>query len=163
MQYHSSIMESLFMSSLISVVALMLIFIYVLRNNCRIHTTPFVIDNWYPIVGHLFAFVADRTKFIMDYHQKYGQCFRVNLFSQQITFILSPCDWRAIFRNKSFYFPGPEFAAKAFSISTDCFGKFTRSEILEVAFYLNFILKKFSNIPIFTLLDRVQFDTLLYQ
>jgi hypothetical protein len=75
-------------------------------------------------VGHLFAFLADRTKFVIDCRQRYGQCFSSKIVNQQITFLLSPFDWPIISRNRSFYFPGPEFAAKTFNISPDCFGKF---------------------------------------
>lgn len=100
-----------------------LLFIYVLRCISKKPSIPFVRNNWYPVVGHLFAFIADRTNFVIDCRQRYGQCFSMKILNQKITFLLNPFDWPTISRNRSFYFPGPEFAAKTFNMSLDCFGK----------------------------------------
>lgn len=101
-----------------------MLLIYMLYKADKNSSVPFVTRNWYPVVGHLFVFLHDGTTFIVRCCRKYGPYFSLRVLNQHITFLLSPYDWKIITRNKSFYFPGSEFAEKVFDMSSDCFRKF---------------------------------------
>lgn len=78
---------------------------------------PFAKHRSYPIIGHLFAFMNDRTNLLLECGQRYGSCFRIRVFNQQFTMILSHADWMNVVRNPSFKFMPTEFARKLFGIS----------------------------------------------
>jgi hypothetical protein len=93
-------------------------------NDGEKSSIPYVTHANYPIVGHLFSFLRDRTKFLMDCRQRYGQCFKIRLFNQHFTLVLSPPDWAMIIRNPSFYFPSTEHGMQIFGLSKTLLGKF---------------------------------------
>jgi hypothetical protein len=106
------------------IVVLSLLFYFSRFNDEKNSPIPYVTYENYPIVGHLFSFLRDRTKFLIECQQRYGQCFKIRLFTQRFTLVLSPPDWAAIVRNQSFYFPGADIAMKIFDISINYSGKY---------------------------------------
>ena len=54
---------------------------------------PYAKYGSYPIVGHLFAFMRDRKKLLMECSQRYGSYFKIKIFNQRFTMILSYADW----------------------------------------------------------------------
>jgi hypothetical protein len=100
---------------LAAIVLLLSYFLY--SNNGGDPTIPYATYGSYPIVGHLFSFINDRTKFLLECGQRYGQCFRIKLFNQYYIMVLSYADWASIIRNQSLYFPGMEFGMQIFGLS----------------------------------------------
>ncbi|UJR19250.1 hypothetical protein I4U23_022378 [Adineta vaga] len=97
--------------------------IYFLRSNHGDKSSiPYVTHENYPVVGHLFSFLRNRTKFLMDCKQRYGQYFKIRLFNQRFTLVLSPPDWAAIIRNQSFYFPAGDLGMQIFDLSNNLSG-----------------------------------------
>jgi hypothetical protein len=111
-------------SPFIILIAVICLLIYFLRSNDSENSSiPYVKHESYIVVGHLFSFLHDRTKFLIECHQKYGQCFKIRILNQCLTFIVSPTDWTAILRNQSFYFPLNEQALSIFDLSNNFSGK----------------------------------------
>ncbi|CAF1185600.1 unnamed protein product [Adineta steineri] len=71
----------------------------------------------YPIVGHLFSFLRDRRKLFLECSKQYGDCFRIRMFNQYFTMILSHTDWTNVVRNSAFQFSATDFAVQIFDIS----------------------------------------------
>jgi hypothetical protein len=106
------------------IVVLSLLFYFSRFNDNKNSPIPYVTYENYPIVGHLFSFLRDRTKFLIECQQRYGQCFKIRLFTQGFTLVLSPPDWAAIMRNQSFYFPGPDLGIKIFDMTSNYSSKY---------------------------------------
>ena len=68
------------------------LFLYYFLNSNPEDTPsiPYVKHGHYPMVGHLFSFLRDRTKFLMECYQRYGTCFQIRLFNQRFILIFSP-------------------------------------------------------------------------
>ena len=112
---------------LISLIVIIITFLVIyLRhsNDDKASSIPYATYRSYPIVGHLFSFIRDRTKFLLDCQQRYGQCFRIRLINQSFIFLLSPSDWTTIIRNQSFYFPSVEHGKNIFDMPQEVFGKY---------------------------------------
>jgi hypothetical protein len=106
-------------------VAIACLLIYLLQSHDDEKTSiPHVTYGSYPIVGHLFSFLRDRTKFLINCKQRYGQCFKIRLFNQRFTLVLSPQDWTSIIRNQAFYFPSNDFAMPVFDLLSDYSGRY---------------------------------------
>jgi hypothetical protein len=106
-------------------VAVICLLIYFLRSNVSENSSvPYVTHESYVVVGHLFAFLHDRTKFLMKCHQQYGQCFKIRLLNEYLTLVVSPTDWAAILRNQSFYFPLNEQILPIFDLSNNLSGRY---------------------------------------
>ena len=104
--------------------AIACLLIYLLHSNHGENSSiPYVKYKNHPIVGHLFPFLRDRTKFLMDCQERYGQCFKIRLLNQRFILILSPPDWASVIRNQSFYFPVLEHGKHIFGLSNDMFGR----------------------------------------
>jgi hypothetical protein len=110
--------------TLILVVIAFLLFYFLHSTDDENSSIPYVKHQSYPIVGHLFAFIRDRTKFLMECQQLYGKCFKIRVLNKRFTLVLSPSDWASIIRNQSFYFPGHDHAGPLFDISTTPMGKY---------------------------------------
>jgi hypothetical protein len=105
--------------------AIVLFLAYFLHsNNDGDSSIPYATYGSYPIVGHLFSFIRDRTKFLLECGQRHGQCFRIKLFNQYYTMILSHADWTNIIRNQSLQFPGIELGIQIFDLSPAFFSKY---------------------------------------
>ncbi len=106
-------------------VAIVYLLIYLLQpDNSEKASIPYATYGSYPIVGHVFAFVRDRKKLLMDCQQRYGNCFKIRLFNQRFTFVLSPSDWTSIIRNSLFQFPANDLSTKVFDAFSDLFGRY---------------------------------------
>ncbi len=92
-------------------------------NDSGNSSIPYAKHESYPIVGHLFSFLRDRKKFLMECRQQYGQCFQIRVFNQRFTFILSPTDWTSIMRSSSFYFPADDLLTAVFDAFSYLSGK----------------------------------------
>ncbi len=98
--------------------ALTLLLRYFLHsNNDEDLSIPYATYGSYPIVGHLFSFVRDRKKLVIECRQRYGECFRIRALNQRFIMILSHTDWMTIVRNQSFEFMGKDFGMKIFDLS----------------------------------------------
>jgi hypothetical protein len=118
-------MDILFSLFILAVITF--VFIYFLRSNDDENSSiPYVTHGSYPIVGHLFSFIGDRTKFLRECQQRYGQCFKLWVFNQRFIVITSPSDWTAIIRNQSFYFPLIEFAMQIFDLENNYSSRYQR-------------------------------------
>jgi len=105
--------------------AIVCLFIYFSKSkDDKNSSIPYVTHGSYPIIGHLFPFLRDRTNFLIDCKQRYGSAFRIQLFKQRMTFVLSPSEWAAIIRNPSFHLPAGELGMQLFDISNDLSGKY---------------------------------------
>jgi hypothetical protein len=101
------------------VAAIILLLAYFLRSkDGEDSTIPYATYGSYPIIGHLFSFLRGRTKLLLECSQRYGQCFRIKVFSQQYTMILSSADWMTVIRNQSLKFEGLEFGVRIFGMSS---------------------------------------------
>lgn len=102
------------------VAAIAYLLMYFLRFNQEEKSSiPYVTYKSYPIIGHLLPFLRDRTTFLIDCHQRYGQCFRIRLLNQPLTLVISPPDWMAIIRNQSFHFPATDHLIHIFDVSNN--------------------------------------------
>lgn len=117
-------MDIIIISTIILVVIVCLLFYFLQYNHEKNSSIPYVTYGSYPIIGHLFPFIRDRTKFLIECHQQYGQCFKIRIFNQYLTFIVSPCDWITINRNQFFYFPLVEQIQGMFGLSLSVLGKY---------------------------------------
>ncbi len=106
-------------------VAIVCLLIYLLQSNPDEKSSiPYAIHESYPLFGHVFSFIRDRKIFLMHCQQRYGQCFKIRLFNQRFTFVLSPSDWTTIMRNPAFHFPANNVAMNVFDTSVDYFGRY---------------------------------------
>ncbi len=110
-------MMEILVGTLILVVIAFVLLYFLHFNDGEVSSIPYAKHESYPIVGHLFSFLRDRTKFLMECYERYGQCFRIRLLNQRFTFILSPPDWTSIIRNQSFYFPSDDHVIHLFDLS----------------------------------------------
>lgn len=85
---------------------------------------PYASYGSYPIVGHLFHFLHDRTKFLMNCKQRYGRCFKIRLVNERLTFVLAPYDWATIIRNQSFYLPSLVNIIHMFGVSNTLLSRY---------------------------------------
>ena len=108
---------------LVAVIAILL-FYFLQSNHGKNSSIPYVTYKNCPLVGHLFSFIADPKKFLMECQQRFGQSFKIRLFTQPFVFLLSPSDWTTIIRNQSFYFPATELAMQNFDIMINLSGKY---------------------------------------
>jgi hypothetical protein len=106
------------------VIIVFILFYFLRSNNSDGSSIPYAKHGYYPIVGHLFSFLGDRTKFLMECYERYGQFFRIRLLNQHFILILSPSDWTTIIRNQAFYFPVSDHAVHIFDASADSTGNF---------------------------------------
>lgn len=98
--------------------------IYLFRSNSEKNSSiPYVAHGSYPLIGHVISFIRDRKAFLMRCQQRYGQCFKIRLFNQCFTFVLSPSDWTTIMRNPAFYFPANVLSTNLFDTSVDYFSR----------------------------------------
>ena len=104
-------------------IAVVLGLVYFLQSTDNdTSSIPYAKHGNYPIVGHLFSFLRDRTKFLMECYERYGSCFRIRLLNQRFILLLSPSDWTAVIRNQAFYFPAGDHVEHLFDVSADSTG-----------------------------------------
>ncbi len=99
-------------------------------NNDKVSSIPYATYGNYPIVGHMFYFIRNRTKFLLDCQQRYGQCFRIRLINQRFIFLLSPSDWTTVNRSRSFYLPSVELGKNIFDISKEVYSKYQHVNLI---------------------------------
>jgi hypothetical protein len=114
----------IFFATFILAVIVFILFYFLRSNNIDVSSIPYAKYGSYPIVGHLFSFLHDRTKLLMECYERYGQCFRIRLLNQCFILILSPSDWTTIIRNQAFYFPGSDHVQHLFDVSIDSTGRY---------------------------------------
>jgi hypothetical protein len=90
---------------------------YLQSNDVGDSTIPYAKYQSYPIIGHLIPFLGCRAKLLTECRQRYGECFRIRVFSQYFTMISSHTDWTNVVRSQSFEFAGIDFAVKIFDVS----------------------------------------------
>ena len=118
----------LLLGGLILTVILVLL-TYVLYSNADGDSSiPYARYESYPIVGHLFAFTRNRTKLLLECAEKYGSCFRIQVFNQRFTIISSYIDWATIVRSQSFKFMAIESGINIFGLSPTFLGKYRFSK-----------------------------------
>ena len=104
--------------------AIILILVYFLRfNEGDDSSIPYAKYGSYPIVGHLFSFLRDRTQLLIECGQRYGQCFRIRVFNQRFTIVSSHADWTTVIRNQSLKFGGIDFGIQIFGLSPEFYSK----------------------------------------
>ena len=106
-----------FLVTFMLIVTAFLLFYYLFFNTDQSASIPYAKHGHYPIVGHLFAFLHDRTKFLIECYQRYGTCFKVRLLHRRFIMILSPSDWTGVMRNQAFYFPTADHIEHLFDAS----------------------------------------------
>jgi hypothetical protein len=115
-------MDLLIGSLILTAIALMLTY-FLYSNNDGDSSIPYAKYGSYPIIGHFFFFMRDRTKLLIECGQRYGQCFRIKVFNQRFTMILSYADWITVVKNSSLKFMGIEFGMSIFGLSSVFLGK----------------------------------------
>ncbi|CAM4842435.1 unnamed protein product [Rotaria magnacalcarata] len=108
---------------IIIVIIIFLLIYYNKRNNIEIDAIEYVRDGCYPIIGNLFSLIKNRTQFLKNSREIYGDCFKVKLLNQTIIFILNPFDWINIIKNRSLQFMGEQFSRTIFDLDHNFFGK----------------------------------------
>jgi hypothetical protein len=111
-------------SIFISLAIICLLFYILKSNDDKNSSIPYVTYQCYPIVGHLFSFLRDRTKFLMSCQERYGKCFKIRLFNQRFTLILSSSDWITVVRNPSFSLRTDNFLVKVFDAFSNFSGRY---------------------------------------
>ncbi|UJR16912.1 hypothetical protein I4U23_003810 [Adineta vaga] len=101
---------------LLSIVLLLIYYFYWKTNEDL--SIPYATYGSYPIVGHLFGFIRDRTKLLIECRQRYGSFFRIKLVNQRFIMISSHIDWMKIVKNSAFQFMGIELGIKIFGFSS---------------------------------------------
>lgn len=91
---------------------------------------PYVKEGYYPLIGNLFSLINNRTNYLIKCREKYGETFKIKLFSQTIIFILNPSDWTNVIKNQSFLFMGDTFSKNIFDMDHNFFGYFLFSFFL---------------------------------
>ena len=108
----------IFLVTFILIATAFFLFYYLFFNTDQSSSSiPYAKYGHYPIVGHLFSFLRDRTKFLIECYQRYGTCFKVRLLNQHFIMVFSPSDWTSIMRNQSFYFPAADHIEHLFDAS----------------------------------------------
>ena len=104
----------IFLATSILIIIVGLLFYYLMVHSEDSSSIPYAKHGHYPIVGHLFVFLRDRTKFLMECYERYGTCFKIQILNQHFTLILSPTDWPNIMRNPALYFPAGDHVEHLF-------------------------------------------------
>jgi hypothetical protein len=117
-------MMDIITSTFILLAVVCLLFYIFQSNDDKNSSIPYATYGSYPIVGHLFSFLRDRTKLLMACQQRYGKCFKIRLFNQHFTLVLSTPDWTSVIRNPSFYLPANDFATKVFDAFSNFSGRY---------------------------------------
>jgi hypothetical protein len=115
---------AILVESLILAVITLLLTYFLRSKNSGDLSIPYATYGTYPLVGHLFAFLRDRTKLLLECRQRYDECFRIRVFSQYVTMILSHADWMNVVRNPSFQFSAIEFGIQIFDLSPTFYSKY---------------------------------------
>ena len=108
---------AIFVGSLVVAAIIFLLAYFLHYKENEDSSIPYAAYGSYPIVGHLFAFLNDRTKLLMECRQRYGGCFRIRVLNQRFTMILSHGDWTTVLRNQSLQFSPIDFGVKIFDLS----------------------------------------------
>lgn len=108
--------------------------IYWWWKSCCKRSIPFVKEGFYPLIGHLFVLMNNRTNHLKKFSQIYGNVFQMKIFNQTIVFLLNPSDWSIINRNQSFEFLGDRFSREIFDMDHNFFGKSTEDIQLQKSF-----------------------------
>lgn len=110
---------------------IILLFTYFLNSNKNGNKSiPFATYGSYPIVGHLFAFTKNRSQLLIECAKRYGPCFRIKLFNQYYTMIISYADWTTVIRNQSVQFNGGDFGIRIFDLSSSFVSKYIHIRII---------------------------------
>lgn len=117
-------------SSTLVLLAIACLLFYIFRSNDETNPSiPYATYQSYPIVGHLFAFLRNRTKFLMECQQRYGHSFKIRIFRQRFVLVLNPADWTTVVRNSSFYLPTDDFMAMIFGAQANFSGRHLTTSI----------------------------------
>lgn len=114
-------------STIILAIIVCLLIYFLQKTDDKNSSIPYATYGSYPIIGHLFPFIYNRKKLMIDCQQRYGQCFKIRLVNQYFIFVISPTDWTNIIRNPLFSFPANDLSTKVFDASSDLFGKYKNS------------------------------------
>lgn len=114
-------MEVLLTTFVLIIIGFVLLY-FLMVNREDTSSVPYAKHGNYPIVGHLFTFLHDRTKFLIECYQQYGTCFRIRLLNQHFIFVFSPSDWPNIMRNPALYFPAGDHGKHIFDITPSVVG-----------------------------------------
>lgn len=107
---------------LLFVLLLILIYLYQYRRRSS-GSIPFVKEGYYPLIGHLFVFVHNRTNSLNKSREKYGNIFEMKVLKQRFIFVTNPLDWPIVIRNPSFRFLGDLFSKRIFDMDHNFFGQ----------------------------------------
>ena len=121
-------------STCILLVIVCLLFYVIRSNNEEDSSIPYAIYQSYPIVGHLFSFLRDRTKLLMECQQRYGNCFKIRVFNQGFVIVLSTADWTTVIRNPAFYLHVDEFMTMIYGSVSDFSSKTSITFVLIKVF-----------------------------
>jgi hypothetical protein len=80
----------------------------------RVYNNYTLVPYRYPIIGHLFEFLADANKFILENSMKYGSIFTANILGQRLTFLLDLRDLHTMNKNTNLVFSGNEMVCDIF-------------------------------------------------
>lgn len=115
-------MDVFIVSSILTGIVLVLAY-FLFSNNDGDSSIPYAKYGSYPIVGHLFAFMDDRVKLMLECARRYGPCFRIQVLNQRFTMIISNDDWTSVLRNSAVKFVGDDFGMRIFGLSPAFLGK----------------------------------------
>jgi len=80
----------------------------------RVYNNYTLVPYRYPIIGHLFEFLGDANKFILENSMKYGSIFTANILGQRLTFLLDLRDLHTMNKNTNLVFSGNEMVCDIF-------------------------------------------------
>ena len=79
----------LFLVTFILIIIVSFLFYFYFFNTDESSSIPYAKHGHYPIVGHLFSFLRDRTKLLIECSERYGTCFKIRLLNQRFILVLS--------------------------------------------------------------------------
>jgi hypothetical protein len=122
--YYIGVAMDILIGGLILAVIVLFLTYFLHSNKDRDPSIPYAKYGSYPIIGHLFSFMNNRTKLLLECTQRYGQCFRIKVLNEHYTMISSHADWMTVVRNQSFQFAGIDFGIKIFGLSSSFLSKY---------------------------------------
>lgn len=102
-----------------AILTLCIIFLLTLLINSnlrtkRLYANHTIVPYRVPIIGHLFEFLTDANRFIVENYKKYGSIFTANILGQRMTFLLELRDLHAMNKNSNLVFSGNEMVSYIF-------------------------------------------------
>ncbi len=94
-------MELITLIFIITIIYLLYIFFNQYQNAKIDDLIPVVSEGCLPILGHVFSFYSNKSKFLLSDKEHYDTCFIIKLFLKPVIFILDPGNWPTILRHFS--------------------------------------------------------------